>query len=130
MPSSSRVAGFKIWKIYDRLTHFFILIIIVLYVLIFFWKNSIKIEKINYIKILEFTFLKISIVNIAKGINNIKFITEQAMIRYFGCEKFECFKLRKGQAIKKMIKDEKSKIKSSRRSKNGSSMNDKKKGSR
>ena len=55
-------------------------------------------------------------------------ITEQAMIKYFGCEKFECFKLRKvreDQAIKKMINDEKSKLKSIKKIKNGSSMNEK-----
>lgn len=55
-------------------------------------------------------------------------ITEQAMIKYFGLEKFEYFNLRKvreDQAIRKMINDEKSKIKSSKKNKNGCSMNDK-----
>lgn len=55
-------------------------------------------------------------------------ITEQAMIRYFGCEKFECSKLRKvreDQAIKKMINDEKSKLKFKKKSKSGTSMNEK-----
>lgn len=55
-------------------------------------------------------------------------ITEQAMIKYFGLEKFESFKLRKvieDQDIRKIINDEKSKIKSSKKSKNESSMNQK-----
>lgn len=55
-------------------------------------------------------------------------ITEQAMIKYFGLEKFESFKLRKvreDQDIRKIINDEKFKIKSSKKSKNESSMNQK-----
>lgn len=53
-------------------------------------------------------------------------ITEQAMVKYFGADKFENFKLKKFKedtARKKMIRDEKVKIKSEKKSKNGNSMN-------
>lgn len=55
-------------------------------------------------------------------------ITEQAMIKYFGVDKFEYFKLikvKENQSIKKMITDEKYKTKSSKKNKNGCSMNEK-----
>lgn len=55
-------------------------------------------------------------------------ITEQAMVKYFGADKLESFKLKKFKedAIKKkMINGEGVKIKSGKKSKNGSSMNEK-----
>ena len=55
-------------------------------------------------------------------------ITEQAMVKYFGFEKLNSFKLKKFKedAIKKkMINYERMKIKSGKKSKNGSSMNEK-----
>lgn len=53
-------------------------------------------------------------------------ITEQAMVKHFGTEKFENFKLKRLKeytARNKMIRDERDKIKSEKKSKNGNSMN-------
>ena len=53
-------------------------------------------------------------------------ITEQAMVTHFGTEKFENFKLKRLKeytARNKMIRDERDKIKSEKKSKNGNSMN-------
>lgn len=53
-------------------------------------------------------------------------ITEQAMVKHFGAEKFENFKLKRlkeDTARNKMIRDERNKIKSEKKSKNGNSMN-------
>lgn len=53
-------------------------------------------------------------------------ITEQAMVKHFGVEKFENFKLKRlkeDTARNKMIRDERNKIKSEKKSKNGNSMN-------
>ena len=53
-------------------------------------------------------------------------ITEQAMVKHFGTEKFENFKLKRlkeDTARNKMIRDERNKIKSEKKSKNGNSMN-------